>query len=49
MTKKMLFIFLLNLALRVLARPDQGQLPRLYQTLGQDWDERVLPSICNEV
>jgi prohibitin 2 len=37
------------LALRVLARPDQSKLPKLYQSLGVDWDERVLPSICNEV
>ena len=37
------------LGLRVLARPDQGKLPKLYQTLGLDWDQRVLPSICNEV
>jgi prohibitin 2 len=41
------FIFLL--ALRVLARPDQSKLPKLYQSIGLDWDERVLPSICNEV
>ena len=40
---------ILPLALRVLARPDQSKLPKLYQTLGLDWDERVLPSICNEV
>ncbi len=39
----------LSLALRVLARPDQTKLPKLYQSLGVDWDERVLPSICNEV
>jgi len=38
-----------NISLRVLARPDAAQLPRLFQTLGQDYDERVLPSICNEV
>lgn len=38
-----------NLALRVLARPDQQRLPQLYQSLGTDWSERVLPSICNEV
>ena len=38
-----------RLALRVLARPDQIRLPKLYQSLGLDWDERVLPSICNEV
>ena len=39
----------LSLALRVLARPDQTKLPKLYQSIGLDWDERVLPSICNEV
>jgi prohibitin 2 len=38
-----------SLALRVLARPDQTKLPKLYQSLGVNWDERVLPSICNEV
>ncbi|CAF3630584.1 unnamed protein product [Rotaria sp. Silwood1] len=40
---------MVTIALRVLARPDQSKLPKLYQTLGLDWDERVLPSICNEV
>jgi len=40
---------MVTIALRVLARPDQTRLPKLYQSLGVDWDERVLPSICNEV
>lgn len=40
---------MVTIALRVLARPDQTRLPKLYQSLGLDWDERVLPSICNEV
>ncbi|CAF2027117.1 unnamed protein product [Rotaria magnacalcarata] len=40
---------MITIALRVLARPDQSKLPKLYQALGLDWDERVLPSICNEV
>lgn len=40
---------MVNIALRVLSRPDQTQLPRIYRQLGLDWDERVLPSICNEV
>lgn len=39
---------MVNIALRVLSRPDQGTLPRMYQNLGLDYDERVLPSICNE-
>jgi len=38
-----------NISLRVLSRPDAAKLPQIYRTLGLDWDERVLPSICNEV
>ncbi|WAR14628.1 PHB2-like protein, partial [Mya arenaria] len=34
---------------KVLARPDERLLPEMYQELGLDYDERVLPSICNEV
>jgi len=33
----------------VLSRPDIAHLPKIYQTLGTDYDERVLPSIGNEV
>lgn len=40
---------MVNISLRVLARPDAAQLPVIYRTLGTDYDERVLPSICNEV
>lgn len=40
---------MVNISLRVLARPDAIALPRLYRQLGTDYDERVLPSICNEV
>lgn len=40
---------MVNIGLRVLYRPEQAQLPSLYRRLGQDYDERVLPSICNEV
>ncbi|RNA16339.1 Prohibitin-2 [Brachionus plicatilis] len=40
---------MVNIALRVLSRPEQSRLPQLYQQLGLDFDERVLPSICNEV
>uniref|UniRef100_A0A061S5D5 Prohibitin n=1 Tax=Tetraselmis sp. GSL018 TaxID=582737 RepID=A0A061S5D5_9CHLO len=40
---------MVNLTLRVLSRPDQEKLPRIFTSLGLDWDERVLPSICNEV
>ncbi|CAO1637802.1 unnamed protein product [Parajaminaea phylloscopi] len=38
-----------SLTLRVLSRPDVRQLPKIYQALGLDYDERVLPSIGNEV
>lgn len=40
---------MVNISLRVLARPDAIHLPTVYRTLGTDFDERVLPSICNEV
>ncbi|ODV85325.1 hypothetical protein CANARDRAFT_7971 [[Candida] arabinofermentans NRRL YB-2248] len=38
-----------SLTLRVLHRPDVQNLPSIYQNLGLDYDERVLPSIGNEV
>lgn len=38
-----------SLTLRVLHRPDPGKLPAIYSRLGLDYDERVLPSIANEV
>lgn len=38
-----------NITLRILFRPKPDQLPRIYSTLGQDYDERVLPSITTEV
>lgn len=40
---------IVNVTLRVLSRPDPLSLPTLYRRLGVDYDERVLPSICNEV
>jgi len=40
---------MVSLTLRVLHRPEVQQLPKIYQNLGQDYDERVLPSIGNEV
>ncbi|CEP63127.1 prohibitin subunit PHB2 LALA0_S07e02982g [Lachancea lanzarotensis] len=40
---------MVNITCRVLSRPDVSQLPTVYRTLGQDYDERVLPSIVNEV
>lgn len=40
---------MVSITLRVLSRPDVAQLPKIYQNLGMDYDERVLPSIGNEV
>jgi prohibitin 1 len=40
---------MVSLTLRVLHRPDVKRLPVIYQSLGLDYDERVLPSIGNEV
>jgi prohibitin 1 len=40
---------MVNITLRVLSKPDVGVLPRIYRNLGLDWDERVLPSIGNEI
>ncbi|CAI6340883.1 unnamed protein product [Periconia digitata] len=40
---------MVTLTLRVLHRPEVKLLPKIYQNLGQDYDERVLPSIGNEV
>jgi prohibitin 2 len=40
---------MVNITLRVLSRVDIDQLPTVYQTLGADYDERVLPSIVHEV
>ena len=38
-----------NITLRVLFRPIASSLPKIYTNLGMDYDERVLPSITNEV
>lgn len=40
---------MVNISLRVLSRPDSISLPTIYRQLGLDYDEKVLPSICNEV
>jgi len=40
---------MVSITLRVLSRPDIKHLPKIYQNLGLDYDERVLPSIGNEV
>lgn len=40
---------MVSITLRVLLRPDVDALPKIYQSLGLDYDERVIPSIGNEV
>lgn len=40
---------MINISLRVLSRPNASRLPSMYRQLGLDYDEKVLPSICNEV
>ena len=32
-----------------MSRPDATQIPSIHREIGQDYDEKVLPSICNEV
>merc|ERR1712004_684342 len=38
-----------NITLRILFRPSPDSLPNIYTTLGVDYEDRVLPSITNEV
>ncbi|KAJ3405748.1 Prohibitin-2, subunit of the prohibitin complex (Phb1p-Phb2p) [Chytriomyces hyalinus] len=40
---------MVDITLRVLSRPNVAALPEIFKTLGADYDERVLPSIANEV
>ncbi|KAG6742784.1 hypothetical protein POTOM_053723 [Populus tomentosa] len=40
---------MVNLTLRVLSRPEVSRLPHIFQRLGLEYDEKVLPSIGNEV
>eukprot|EP00850_Spirogloea_muscicola_P021038 SM000234S07898 [mRNA] locus=s234:95772:97187:+ [translate_table: standard] len=40
---------MVNLTLRVLSKPNKEALPTIFRNLGLDYDERVLPSIGNEV
>jgi len=40
---------MVNISLRVLSRPDMLNIPTMHRELGVDFDEKVLPSICNEV
>ena len=38
-----------NITLRVLFRPRPEELPHIYNNIGEDYAERVLPSIVTEV
>ena len=40
---------MVNISLRVLTKPDTDTLATIFKNLGLDWDERVLPSIGNEI
>lgn len=40
---------MVNVKLRVLFRPIAEQLPGIFRTFGMDYDERILPSISNEI
>ncbi|KAF3327490.1 prohibitin-3 [Carex littledalei] len=40
---------MVNLSLRLLSRPDVLNLPTIFTSLGTEYDEKVLPSIGNEV
>ncbi|GBF91371.1 hypothetical protein Rsub_04111 [Raphidocelis subcapitata] len=40
---------MVNMSLRLLSKPAEDKLPTIFKGLGMDWDERVLPSIGNEV
>lgn len=40
---------MVNIRLRVLFRPRAQHLPQIFRTFGQDYDERILPSVSNEI
>jgi len=40
---------MVNISLRALAKPDPSKIPEIYRSLGTDFEEKVLPSIINEV
>ncbi|KAG8345743.1 SPFH domain [Trypanosoma vivax] len=40
---------MVNIHLRVLFRPQVERLPQIYREFGMDYDERILPSISNEI
>ena len=40
---------MVNISLRVLSHPKEDNLPKIYNEIGMDYNDRVLPSIGNEV
>ena len=38
-----------NITLRILFRPEQDKLHVIFNNIGKDYDQRILPSISNEV
>jgi len=40
---------MVNITCRVLSKPKTSALPTIFRELGKDYDERVLPSVVNEV
>jgi len=40
---------MVTIHVRMLFKPDVAGLPKIHTTLGEDYDERVIPSIANEV
>jgi len=40
---------MVKITLRILHRPDEAHLSEIWQNYGIDYDERVLPSIGNEI
>ncbi|KAJ0396147.1 hypothetical protein P43SY_006983 [Pythium insidiosum] len=40
---------MINISIRVLSKPDRSRLQWIYTHLGLDYDEKVLPSIVNEI
>jgi len=39
----------ISLSVRALYRPEEDKLPRIYKSLGMEYDEKVLPSVGNEI
>lgn len=40
---------MVNITLRVLSRPEPTKLPHIFLQFGLNYNELILPSICNEI